>query len=241
MGVKNIVIILIIIGAVIGGSWILTDGFKNISFEKPPQETAPPEEQEPTEKEPSLEKDKILGDLFDKVESWSGVKYDIVALAPGQPQEITQTIWQEGQNMRIEMSTMGQKMVYLINAKEESAYMYLPSQNMATSMDYGKARSEAQADAKGQMGTLYEDYEVSLAGSEVVNGKDCWILEYTTQNGEATTWVWKDHGFPVKIESPTPQGTFVAEFRNIEFKDIPDSQFELPAGVQIMEMPQFEM
>ena len=38
------------------------------------------------------------------------------------------------------------------------------------------------------------------------------------------------------MEITTSEGKMIMEYKNIEFVDIPDSMFELPAGVQIMEM-----
>jgi len=35
----------------------------------------------------------------------------------------------------------------------------------------------------------------------------------------------------------TDEGMVIVEYKNIEFVDIPDSMFELPEGVEIMEMP----
>ena len=41
----------------------------------------------------------------------------------------------------------------------------------------------------------------------------------------------------MKVEVTTAQGTMTVEYKNIDFSNIPDSEFELPPGVQIMEMP----
>jgi len=54
-------------------------------------------------------------------------------------------------------------------------------------------------------------------------------------------WLWTRHGWPIRTETVTAKGTSVVELKNIDFGNIPDSMFELPAGVQIMELPMFEL
>jgi len=50
-------------------------------------------------------------------------------------------------------------------------------------------------------------------------------------------WIWKEKGFPIRIEMTSIEGTFIIEYKNIEFTDVPDSMFELPEGVQIVDIP----
>ncbi|HEX7474807.1 MAG TPA: hypothetical protein VF318_02485, partial [Dehalococcoidales bacterium] len=46
-------------------------------------------------------------------------------------------------------------------------------------------------------------------------------------------WLWQDKGLPVRIQSTTSSGITTIDFKNYDFSDIPDSQFDLPAGAQI--------
>jgi outer membrane lipoprotein-sorting protein len=50
---------------------------------------------------------------------------------------------------------------------------------------------------------------------------------------ELKTWVWKEHGLPIRMERPITEGKVIIEWKGIEFGEIPDSMFELPPGVQI--------
>jgi outer membrane lipoprotein-sorting protein len=50
-------------------------------------------------------------------------------------------------------------------------------------------------------------------------------------------WIWEQYGFPIRVEMTTTEGTVIVEYKNIEFTDIPDIMFELPEGVEIMEIP----
>ena len=82
-----------------------------------------------------------------------------------------------------------------------------------------------------------EEYNPVIVGSEVVDGKDCWVVEASAEGVSTKYWIWKEKGFPVKVEVDTAEGKTTMEYKNIDFGNIPDSEFELPAGVQIMEMP----
>jgi outer membrane lipoprotein-sorting protein len=63
------------------------------------------------------------------------------------------------------------------------------------------------------------------------------VVEYTVPAEQTTVkmWIWKEYGFPIRAEMTTSAGTTIAEYRNLDFSDIPDSLFELPPGVEIME------
>ena len=48
-------------------------------------------------------------------------------------------------------------------------------------------------------------------------------------------WIWQDKGVPLKDEQDTPQGKATITFTNYSFIDIADSEFVLPAGVQVVD------
>mgnify|MGYP001818998509 CR=1 FL=1 len=52
-----------------------------------------------------------------------------------------------------------------------------------------------------------------------------------------TTWVSKKLNFPVKVIQKGPQGESTVEYQNIKTGNVPDSLFELPPGLQKMQMP----
>jgi len=158
------------------------------------------------------------------------VKYDGVVTAPGQP-TLTQKVWLKKSKMRMEFTAEGQTMVYLIDSDAKTMYMYIPAQNMAMKMDFSQAPGAATENLD------LEGYNPVLIGTETLDGKVCLVVEYTVQGVKTKAWIWKDKGFPIRMETATTQGTMVMEFKNIEFVDIPDSIFELPAGVQIVQMP----
>jgi hypothetical protein len=48
--------------------------------------------------------------------------------------------------------------------------------------------------------------------------------------------IWLKYGLPVQVEMMSPSGTSRTEMKNFDFGHIPDSTFELPAGVEIINL-----
>ena len=134
--------------------------------------------------------------------------------------------------MKAETTVQGQTTIMLADWNEDVVYSYMPAQNMAFKMDISQA-PESPVEGMENL----EGYAPQIIGSEVVDGKDCLVVEATYEGTKTKSWIWKEKGFPVKVVTTTPQGEMTIEYKNIDFGDIPDSEFELPAGVQIMEMP----
>lgn len=142
---------------------------------------------------------------------------------------MTQRVWLKKNKMRTEFTAEGQTMVYLVDTNAKTMYMYMPAQNMAMKMDFGKAPQP--------MTKSIEAYKPAVVGTETLDGKICLVFEYTAEGIKTKSWIWKEKGIPIRLEAAAPAGTVVMEYKNVEFVDIPDSMFELPTGVQIVEIP----
>lgn len=101
-----------------------------------------------------------------------------------------------------------------------------------------KARSTVGESSEEQSAEISEQ-SPEVLGTEVWNGKKCLVVKGIDDKGnESKWWLWMEHGIPIKVELTTSDGKFVnTELHNIEVGDIVDNMFELPDGVQIMEMP----
>ncbi len=225
MGIKNIVIIIIVIALVGIGAWVLLGGEKEIE-----DGVVPLGEEEEEEVESLTE---ILG----KAVGISSLKYDMIVTPAGET-AITTTMWWEGKKIRMEGTFEGKSMVYLVDMDEQLAYMYFPAENTAMKISLGKAQ-ETTGESPTEQSESIMTYNPVTVGTEILDGKNCLVIEYTTETEETKSWVWIEHGLLIRIESTTDKGTSVAELKNIEFSDIADSMFELPAGVQVMEIPIF--
>jgi len=224
MKTKNIVIIIVILALVGIGAWVLLGGKKGVEEGVVPS----------GEKAEGVES---LTDVLAKAKGVTSLKYDSVITAPDRA-AVTTKIWQKGTKMRIEGTFEGYAGVYLLDVGKELAYLYVPAQNMAIKIEWGKAKGTAGESPTEQSESVMK-YNPVTVGTEVLDGKSCLVIKYTTEGEEVKAWVWTKYGLPIRTESTTAKGTFVAELKNIDFGAIPDSMFELPAGIQIMQIPSF--
>ena len=173
-----------------------------------------------------------LSDLLGKAKGIGSCNYDLEITSPEMPM-ITQKVWVKGNNMRMEMTAEEVTMVIIMKGDEQALYMYNPEENSAVKMDFHKAPESAIEEV-----AAIEGYHPTVIGTETIDGKLCTVVEYTAPEGKAMMWIWQKHGFPIQMEMTMPQGTLRMAWTNIEFDDISDSMFELPAGVDIMEIPE---
>lgn len=171
-----------------------------------------------------------LGDIMENYTGFDTVSYTMETSGPGTP-TMEMQVWMEGNKVRVEMDEQGQHIIYIANYDAGEAYMYMPDQNMAMRIDISMAPKPEYEDVQD-----IADYDYTIIGTETMDGKSCLVVEYSTAGASVKSWIWKEHGFPIRMETTTPQGTMIAVFKNISFSDIPDSLFEIDPGVTIMEM-----
>jgi len=173
----------------------------------------------------------------EKEEETESLTAILVVTAPGEA-AVTTKMWWKGEKMRMEGTFEGTSMVYLMDMGEQLAYMYFPADNTAMEMDLGEAQ-ESVGESPTEQSESITQYNPVTLGTEVLDGKNCRVIEYTAEAVKTKSWVWIDYGLIIRMESTTDEGTSVFELKNIDFGAIADSMFELPAGVQMMEMPGF--
>jgi hypothetical protein len=196
--------------------------------EEPSQADTSSPATEPEAAQPSGETlDNILG-LTSSIES---VKFDMVVTST-EISSMTTTVWLKGQKMKTKTTSEGQTIINIMDQEAQTMYTYMPDQNMAFMITYDQAQASPIDDTQA-----INQYNPQNVGTETIDGKVCMIVEYAVQDVSITTWIWKEYGFPIKVVSVTAQGTTTIEYKNIDFTNIPDSEFQLPAGVQIMDLP----
>lgn len=158
------------------------------------------------------------------------VYYDMVITTPGAPQ-MTTKMWLKQNKMKTETTVEEQTAITIYDGDAGVMYVYMPEENMAYKMTYDPTTTESAVE-ESQSIINYDYHEL---GTETIDGKECLVVEYTYEQTTTKVWIWKEHGFPIKTETTTAEGTFIVEYKNISFDDILDSEFELPAGVEIIE------
>lgn len=77
------------------------------------------------------------------------------------------------------------------------------------------------------------DVDTKIVGEDLVDGVECWVTETTSNGMTSRTWWGKDDGLIRRTE----QGDTVVEFKYDQIGSVPDSEFELPAGMSVQEAP----
>ena len=192
-----------------------------------PEETATPEA-------PDTGDNNELMEILSQAEDRGPVKYDVVMSGGGIP-PTTMSVWEKDGKVRTEMTEQGQTMIILTDTNEQIMYMYMPAENSAIAMDYSEAEESVTEQAEDLM-----DFNPTIIGTEILDGKTCLVVAYDAgedETGDAKMWIWKEYGFPIRVEITGIEGAvMVMVIENIEFTDISDDMFELPAGVDIIEM-----
>jgi len=181
--------------------------------------------------EPSQPSGDTLDDVLGRTSGIESVKFDMVMTGPGMP-SMTTRVWLKGEKMKTESTMEGQTVINIIDHGTQTMYMYIPDQNMAFMVTYEQAQGSPVEDTMA-----ISQYHPENLGTETVDGKVCIVVEYTVQDASTKVWIWEENGFPIKLVTVTDQATTTIEYKNIQFTSIPDSEFELPPGVQIMDMP----
>ncbi len=167
-----------------------------------------------------------LSDILGKAAGIPSMKYEMVTTLNNQT--TTATVWVKNKKMRMETTEQGQNVIILIDTNAKTMYMYSPEQNMAFKMDFSQAPQSATNEADAIL-----QYTPTVVGTETINGIPCEVIQYNAKGEMTKAWIWQAKGLPVRVQATTAQGTSTTDFKNYDFSDIPDSQFALPAGVQV--------
>jgi len=116
---------------------------------------------------------------------------------------------------------MDKKMQYTYSPATKSVMAMPMSANMAASQSGSGA--SAMDKLKALVGTK--------VSSETVDGVDC--LKVISKDRANTYWVEKENGLPVQVLV----GGKTMKFKYEQINSVPDSTFEVPAGVKIQQMP----
>jgi len=171
-----------------------------------------------------------LSDMLGRAARIASVKYDQVITISEMP-TYTQKVWIKGKKIRVERPVLGTWQVLILNRETQRVYRYIPDMNYATGGSGGEIRGHPT-----QALTFPTEWiEVILAsrpvvmGTETVDGKVSLVVEFAGSKA----WIWEEYGLVIRMEYVTPNRTTTIQWKDVEFVDIPDSIFELPAGVPI--------
>lgn len=186
---------------------------------------------------PPVKDDKtVVADLISQGQKVTEMSYDLVTVGTG----ITSNskVWYKDQKMKME-TTMngGQKSVLYFDLATDEFIQYLPDQNAAYKMKTTEYEGSDNATPIDYSNGL-ADTNYTINGSETVNGMKCRVITVSSEEYSAKEWISEDYGIIVKVQQEYEGTTSTMEFKNIKIGagTVPDSTFDLPSGVDIMDM-----
>ncbi|MZP31392.1 DUF4412 domain-containing protein [Heliobacterium undosum] len=198
-----------------------------------PQQTKAAQQAE--EKAPAATND--VKSLLAKTKDIKTLSFTMVTLVDGK--EIGKAkMWQKEPKFKMEFTDGAEKGIMLMDQAQKVAYMYLPSENMAMKIDMTQAESKAKKSPLEYDDELTDDSKYKVLGDETIRGEDCKVIEVQEKDGTAKLWLSKKSGLPLRAEAKSATETSTVDFLDYKTDNIADSEFELPSGVQVMDMNQ---
>lgn len=204
---------------------------------KEPTANAPAGTQTPTQTqtETKPEGSSELSTIMKSASQVKGMSFDMVmTMSTSDNQSIVSNgkMYVQDEKVRMEMESMGMKIITLMNTPEE-VYLYTPATNSAMKMTTPQEGTEPPNSWARESG---DTTGMTVVGEEKKDGYDCLVVTMA-DDSDTKMWIRKDIGMPVLMESKTDEGTMVIEYKNYNLAAQPDNLFELPAGTQITSMP----
>lgn len=140
-------------------------------------------------------------------------------------------------NEKFRMETTMDGMASVIIHNENGTFIVMPDQGMA--MKTGLQTGQGAIAGADNYAAYLQANNAQQIGTETINGQACDIYQFTdASTGEATkAWVRQDIQFPTRLEIASPKGKVEVDITNVRLNaPLADSQFELPPGVQAMDM-----
>ena len=136
---------------------------------------------------------------------------------------------------RMETTAQGQAALILHN--REGTFTVMPSEGMAMKTPLHPGQGPVRG--ADNYAEYLQQHHAERIGAETVDGHACDIYRFTDPEagGLVTAWVWKEKMFPIRYEIEGTDGKMLVELSNLQLgANIPDAEFQLPAGVQVMDM-----
>lgn len=182
--------------------------------------------------------DSRISDLMKSVSQAKQMSFDMVMTSSGQGQSMNTSgkMYISDKKVRMEMETMGMKMITITNAQGE-VYMYNPEAKTAMKITSPQSAAELPSDWANEVDAMSK---LKVVGEEKKDGYDCLVVTATEGTDTTKMWLRKDIGMPVRIEQTVSQSQVVMEYKNYKIGPQENSLFEIPAGTTIttMNVPQ---
>lgn len=174
-----------------------------------------------------------LDGLLEAAGKTKDLSFDMLSTVTNAGQTISMQgkYWLSGDKMRMEMEAEGMNAVTIINEKNE-IWMYNPADKTAMKIP----KVDTKDDFPNEW-TEADRNNMKIVDHEKVDGYDCAVVTITEGDDVSKMWLRKDIGLPVKMETKSPEGDLLIEYKNYKLEKQPADLFELPADAQILNIP----
>ena len=129
-----------------------------------------------------------------------------------------------------EMSTRSRILV-----RDGYVYTWVVGQQAGNKFKLQDKFDPSKLDYKKLSKEMMEKFKMTKEGTADVQGKTCDVFSFEAEGMKGKSYIWEN--IPMKTEMSMSGKTLTAEVTKLEEgADIPDSEFELPAGVEFTEI-----
>jgi len=139
----------------------------------------------------------------------------------------------DGDKMRGQVSMNGMDMSTIVRKDKQKIYTVMDAQKMAMAMDYDPAKfmKGKTAAAFGPIGTF------ELIGPDTVDGATATKYKVTSDKTKDVYFFWLDMARKIPVQMAAADNSFTVKWKNYKPGPQNAALFEVPAGYQVMAMP----
>lgn len=170
-----------------------------------------------------------LGDLMKKS---AGLTSYVATMDAGEMKSKFAVKMAEGKPVAMKIDT-GPGGWTIMRMDKKMMYIYDPGTKSVMAMPVSASQAGAQAGPASSMpdAKAIEALKGMKTSADIIDGVEC--MKVSNEDGTKAYWIEKEHGLPVQA---TDAGKTI-KFKYDQINSVPDSTFEVPAGVKTMAMP----
>ncbi len=234
MNIKKWLVLLVAIILIIGSM-----GACGSSSE--PEESAGAESSESAETEAAEEPENIDTEYLTNVLSQGkamadGISYDMTVNGAGQT--MTMSCFMEGDKIKMIGSVEGIESVTIMDGETMINYDPVSKTGMKFVNESNSMDAEGYVDS--DISDDFDQSSMTYLGKEEFDGEECLTVSADSgvESGEVKLWINERIGMVVKMEAKTADGQLMTtELTNIKLGKQPAGTFDVPADVEIVELP----
>ncbi len=148
------------------------------------------------------------------------------------------TAYLKGNKIRMDVNAGGQPMVLLVFTDNRTQVAYDPTQKSGQMQAIAVGDDTFDKFSFAEIAKTILKEAPAVLGPETIDGRAALLIEGKHEKGNMyRAWIDTEHGLPLRTEDWQVDGKLVTESKNVEFFYLPDSVFEIPAGVKLTTVP----